>query len=150
MADGFHYSKGASCAIRERALRFFFLHRITVYLHSCEIAFLIENQICKTLGAFFFCNHVFLLLSDALFLVNNRLLSQYPQLYHVWKRHPGLDPIQAFLWTLQEGMEGFPEGLVSFGLGTQLWVQHTRQVIDVLSPPGLTSDEAMCNSTKML
>lgn len=53
MADVFHYSKGASCAIRERALKFF-LHRITVYLHSCEIAFLIENQICKTLSVFFF------------------------------------------------------------------------------------------------
>lgn len=46
-----------------------------MYLHSCEIAFLIENQICKTLHAFFFCNHVFLLLSDAAFLVNNCLLS---------------------------------------------------------------------------
>lgn len=55
------------------------LHRITVYLHSCEIAFLIENQICKTLGAyFFFCNHAFLLLSDAEFLVNNCLLSLVP------------------------------------------------------------------------
>lgn len=77
MADVFHYSKGASCAIRERALKIF-LHRITMYLHSCEIAFLIENQICKTLSAFFFCNPVFLLLSDAVFLVNNCLLSLAP------------------------------------------------------------------------
>jgi len=82
-----------------------------MYLHNCE-------RFAKHLVHFFFCNDIFLLLSDAVFLVNSSLLSLVPSSVSCMEKRAWASS-HSSICPKSTGMHGkIPGGF------SELWIGH--------------------------